>query len=557
MQGIIQYGNLPDFISGSMTLTQGISPSVATIETPPLPITLPPISELRISFGGTVIRFPGAALDKIEPVGDSEGRVRVKITILDRRWIWRETGAISGFYNLDTFAVRDALNGQTAKPNVKTLRELMELCLDALDEPDYIISPFINGGDDSYPAVEWDYQRPAEALADLCDRSNNIVTLGLDNRIRIFARGQGEQLPTANLIESQTSTDAPEAPQSIVIVGAKDKYQFDLILDPVGRELDGTVKPINELSYAPRINGQPDWSENDYELHSRVPSRFRQLAKETVWKWYRVRLGFTLHGGEGITVNDLSEITPLLDFQVETYENDEGRVVPRPAWVFGKYSPLRAKLLNDDPPQQRLSNQPESLYIGSFSIDAERGIVVFSEPIVWLTKTKQGGFGPTQRGLFAYAPDIRLRIALNYNPKGYEGWKRTEYFKDEQPNGATTSTVNSWVRYIIDETIERNVYYDFENNKLEDNKQANETKARKVFDTAVAEYRAFDTAASATYAGILAVPCDGAISQVTWDIGESGARTRISRNREETFITPSYAERRTFERIDAQLRRKQ
>jgi hypothetical protein len=111
------------------------------------------------------------------------------------------------------------------------------------------------------------------------------------------------------------------------------------------------------------------------------------------------------------------------------------------------------------------------------------------------------------------------------------------------------------VRYIIDETIERNVYVDFENNRTEDNKTENEAKARKVYNTAVGEYASFDRAASATYAGIVPVACDGAISQVTWEISEGGAKTRISRNREETFVTASYSERRLFERIDAQLRR--
>ena len=555
MQGIIQYGNLPDFISASFTLTQGISPSVATIETPPLTSTLPAIAEMRILFGGTLLRFPGCALDKIEPIGDGEGRVRWRVSILDRRWIWRETGRISGIYNTDPLKVKAAIAGQDGGETVKTLRELLELCLDALDEPDYIISPLLSGGETTFPSVEWDYNRPAEALADLCDRSNNVVTLGLDNRIRVFPKGQGEQLPSENLIESQISADAPEAPQSIIVVGARDKYQFDFILDPVGRELDGTVKPINELSFAPEVDGQPDWSENDYFLMNKVPEQFRPLAFETVWKWYKIRPDFALP--DGTQVDDIKEVLPLLGQQVETYENDEGDEVPRQPWVYGVYSPLRARIKAAvDEPQERLTNQPKSIYTGGFSVDAERGIVMFSEPVLRITKEKESGTAPGVGSMFNYPAQIRLRIAINYNPKGFEGWQRAEYFANQQPTGATTSTVNSWVRYILDETIERNVYYDFEASQLRDNKTENEAKAQKVWDTAVAEYASLTNASSASYAGIVPIGCDGAITQVTWDIGESGAKTRISRNREETFITPSYSERRMFERLESQLLRR-
>ena len=41
---------------------------------------------------------------------------------------------------------------------------------------------------------------------------------------------------------------------------------------------------------------------------------------------------------------------------------------------------------------------------------------------------------------------------------------------------------------------------------------------------------------------------------MTWSVGENGfATTRASRNREEPLATPSYAERRLYERIRASL----
>lgn len=532
-----------------MTLTQGVSPSVCTLELPPLKQTIPPVGPLTFTYGvGVSMFFPDCAIDKIEPVGDSSGRVTWRLTILDRRWIWRETGALSGKYN----TTRDRVAAGQGSPAVKTLRELMQICLDEMGETSAIIDGRINQGDTYYPEVDWDYARPAEALADLCDRSNNIVTLGLDNRVRVFPRGTGQELPRVKVIESQTTIDPPEAPARVVIVGAPDQWQADLILDPVGQDVDGTIKPIDELSYAPTVEGAVDWSENDFELHSRVEAKFRPLAKQSVWKWYRVRPGLTLPGNNAPEVTELQEILPLLTQQVETYENEDGITVPRPAWVFGKYSPLEDRLAPKDEVEPKISNQPDGLYTGPFDIDAERGIVKFQSPVVVLEKTKRGGGGSTAAGLYAYPPDIRLRVAVNYNEEGYKGVTRTRYFDDRQ---AGESSLSQWTRYVLDESLQRGIYYDNEAGQLVDNRDSLEQFAALAWQTVISEYLSQSRAESTSYAGLLPIQCDGAIAQVSWTIGADGkAKTRASRNREELFITSSYRERRLAEKISEQLR---
>lgn len=532
-----------------MTLTQGVSPSVCTIEVPPLKYNLPSVASLLWSYGGGVgILFPDCAIDKIEPRGDSSGRVTWRITILDRRWIWRETGAISGRYNTE----RDRVAAGQGGPAVKTLRELMRLCLDAMGEQGAIVSGDINQGDTFYPEVDWDFTRPAEALADLCDRSNNIVTLGLDNRVRIFARGTGANLPTAKLIETQTTIDPPEAPAKVVVVGAPDQWQADFILDPVGQDVDGTIKPIDELSYAPQVDGAVDWSENDFELHSRVEAKFRPLAKGTVWKWYRIRPGIVLPGDEQIQINDLREILPLLNQQVETYENEDGVRVARPPWVFGKFSPLEDRLASKDEVEPRISNQPDGLYTGPFDVDLERGIVKFQSPVVLLEKTKRSGSDSTASGLYAYPPDIRLRIAVNYREDVYKGIRRTKYFDDRT---AGSSNLDQWTRFVLDESLTRGIYFDAEAGELVDNRDQLEPQALLAWQTVISEYQSQSRAESSSYAGLVQIPCDGAIAQVTWQIGNDGkVTTRASRNREELFITASYRERRLAEKISEQLR---
>lgn len=39
--------------------------------------------------------------------------------------------------------------------------------------------------------------------------------------------------------------------EKILIVGAAERYRIDLVLEPVGMDFDGAIKPIGELSFDP------------------------------------------------------------------------------------------------------------------------------------------------------------------------------------------------------------------------------------------------------------------------------------------------------------------
>lgn len=60
---------------------------------------------------------------------------------------------------------------------------------------------------------------------------------------------------------------------------------------------------------------------------------------------------------------------------------------------------------------------------------------------------------------------------------------------------------------------------------------------------------------SRTYAGLLRVPLDGAIQQVSWSVGPSGATTQVSRNSEHEYRLPSYQQRLQAQRTAAALDR--
>ncbi len=62
---------------------------------------------------------------------------------------------------------------------------------------------------------------------------------------------------------------------------------------------------------------------------------------------------------------------------------------------------------------------------------------------------------------------------------------------------------------------------------------------------------------SRSYDGLWLIVLDGAISQVTWDVGGNGATTQASRNSEHNYYVPTYPERIRVEYLDAARREDQ
>ena len=558
MQGLVTFGGLQDFVSAQMTLTQGVDPSVCTIDVAPFSRALPPVGLMTWRYGGVVLRFPYSRLDKIEPIGDGQGRVLWRLTIMDRRWIWRTTGSISGRYN-----TRDQRRNEEKNPaGVRTLVNLIKDCLAALGEVNYDLRGLDKQAAKDTPEVDWDYARPADALADLCDRTGHVVTLGLDNRVHIMRKGLGNPLPKGPLVvESQLSLDPPEAPAAVVVVGSANRYQVDLQLEAIGKEIDGTVKRINDLSYTPVVNNKRTWALTDYEFLPDVDAKWREIATESVWRWYRVKdfrkppygAGpYKLPGGKDAPVlKSLDDILPLLPVQCETYENTEGELEFRPPWVWGKFSPLEDDFREEDEAEKKLRNKPKGLYTGSFNLEHATGIVRFANPVLRLEVLKN------QR-MIAKPADIKLRVAVEYNQGGHKGPLRTEYYKKRKvARGRQQRAPRQWTEYVVADKILRRIWIDGETGQVRDTFKENAQRALYPWLTVVQRYREVDFAASTSYAGLLPIACDGAITQVTWTIGEDGAtRTRASRNREESIIAPTYAERRMYQRVEEALRRR-
>lgn len=537
MQGVASFSGLDvrKVLSCTFTFGQGISPSTCSMTIAPESSRIAYDGVLTFAYGPTRITFQDARIDRIDRFIGTDGHEVWQVSILDRRWKWKDRcGVLSGFYNVR----RD--ESYILPHTVKQPAELAKLCLDAAGERGYDVSALPKG---VFPEVAWEYENPMEALARLCDSLGCRVSLSaVNNRVKVVKLGQGRGVSAnGQTLEGDISFDPPEAPDAIVIVSARNRYQAELDLIPLGLDLDGKILPIDKLSYAPKVNGKVDWKYADVENFQNVPFaslKARGLAQQSVFRWYGFKTPIQLPGVKE-KITDVTRILPLESTQIETDQREDKSREPRPPWVFGRFwdgsESYDTRLTKFGPPED---DNWQGLYTKGFVIDAEAGIVKFSEP-VFLAKTVA-----TETGLLVYPPELKLRIACGLRDKDTRAWLRTEF---RRKAGGKPAKGEKFVKY---EDVVREIYYKSTPPKgVRDNLKDCQKTANYYLAAEEAKYQT-GLAGGLVQAGFVPVDLDGVVQQVTWTVtGEGRATTKISVNREDTLVVPSYAERRLFESL--------
>lgn len=514
-------------LRGDYTLSAGISPSTAALEVAPQAEPFAESGPLQITFGRTRITFPDCRIaDAFIPTGSS-GTI-ITLTVLDRRWKWA-FGQISGIYNARL------ASGKIQDGTEKTPRELAKLLLDAMGERGYTVAEL---PDESRPETNWTHDNPASLLAELCDSLGCRIVLGLDNRVSIRRVGYGRQLPQYQTRQTNGhGVDPPERPDSLLIVASPTRFETKFRLEAVGQDRDGTISPIDDLTYSP----SGGWAEQHPELLSGVTSQQdRETALRTVFRWYRIQSTaesiapgtWTIPGLPAGKVKHSWQVLPLESARVKEQPDAEGARSPLPATVEGLYW--------SDAPDYEIPNAVGSGLVGrpvrlSFSVDIARGIVMFSEPIYSLTDTQQ-------------TEPAELYLTIGHSVKD-EKTRQFERFTQERK--LPGRRYNTGPRVIRRDDLARTVEGVYTSSpKTATTVTTNDTELKReadyYLDAATAEYRGTETN-QITYAGIEAIEPDGAIQQVSWSVGEAGATTTASRNTESSLVVPSYAERRRQE----------
>lgn len=330
--GSVFYPGIQKIVSASYTRTYGISPDVCQIDMGPQPLDPKVVNYTAIEPEGYLI----FQFDTVKVNTDSFGRnttinktvqilmqsccadrasVRRSdtsenwlIPIFDRRWKW-QFGSFSGHWNIKK-------NGFIEKRKEKTVRELADMCLDAMGEIKYetkLLDQLEKEKKLPYrklvrPEIHWDRIPPAQALDDLLTLLGYRICLGWDDIVRVEKQGEGALLPTKDIMTSGFEINLPEIPNSISVLGGHTMHEALWDLEAVGLDIDGEWRPIDHLSYRPQdgwesskplslpgIQQKADEVEDNLtpkDPEYRKRKEQYRLAKDKVFRSYRLKYPF-------------------------------------------------------------------------------------------------------------------------------------------------------------------------------------------------------------------------------------------------------------------------
>ena len=547
--GRVSYGSMVGVSQMSYTRSRGIQPGVIQFSVPELPTVPDGVAPVFFTDGTRQFVIADCLLQSVDI--DYSNGVNFVLTLLDYRWKWKY-GQISGSYNT-------VIGGTIQTRTRKTPRELATLCLIEMGVKKYDVKALPN---DPRPEVTWDLDNPAVALESLCSALGCIVCPQLNGDVLICKQGVGKRLPAMKGAELKESIKIEQVPDDIYISAEPTLWEVSLELgDPVGLETDGRIVPIDQLSYTPKdAYGVKSWKTEDPGSFVNVELKYRPLALQSVWKWYRVKVPISL---PGLILPDNVESTITNPAQIffgdsclykETLlgekKEDERR---KDTFAYGKYYDRQEKGDNN---VEKFSHdfmkvtaadkvKSELIYKGSFSIDKDKILFMFSDA-VFLYESKGDD-------IVFVKPDLRVRTAIGFKRPDSDAKYREVY---KQPTKRKNNTKPMWVRR---SDVRRELIIDAKTGSpyqglLGDNK---ETVIKQLETYAAYELQKIspNTPQQGDYSGFIDIELDGTIEQVTYSIDGAGfTTTTASYGTEHSLIVPTFDERKRMDKLNTYLK---
>lgn len=607
-EAIVTYPGLDHIISFNYTRGHGISPGFISIVCTPQANWPQRQGTVALQYDDFELLLPDCVADNLSFTFDASGQLW-NLMILDRRWKWRY-GTIDGRYNvrLPNGPV-DKLDPRTEK----TPRELIGLLLEAMGETNIIIGRLPVK---LRPTVMWDHANPAQELANLCDQFGMSIVLRNDNYVGIFPKGYGNsdgtlrtELPETAVIADSGTVDPPELPSKVTFVCGPSRFQVDYPLDCVNDDIDGLVKPINQLSYAPYGSEGVDWSLGDIIEFKNIAlfnpadangqqwynyASPRELCKQGMYRKYRIRVKYqsgsdneagpiSVEGYDGDPIEDIRQVLPMGSELIEpTFDPVSGWYRPLNCIVWGIHAPGQSirnsyELTGldgdpNDPPDDVMTYEHVPMIYQArdattgqlipnfdatvippekYSVDPDTGIITFSERVYrtgfWDTLTERKRLRAI---LFA-----RCTITIADKDTLIPIREEIEFPINDIAGFENVEDLGTDELIIRDDDIFLRVEptYDPEKphqslNAPLDNRDFIEEYAR---ERVTAEMRKYQTLGprAATYAGWVPFDSAGDVMQVNYNLSAAGAFTSVSLNGEIAALTISYSERRFLEKI--------
>jgi hypothetical protein len=341
--------------------------------------------------------------------------------------------------------------------------------------------------------------------------------------------GQGADLPATGTERTRNfGIDPPTRPDSLLLVCGPTRFETMFRLEAVGQEPTGEIRRINDLSYAPAAG----WNNEAWLGFANVPdASSRAKARQTVYRWYRLKCTapsntaeqFQIAGYDG-SVTELRQLLPLERNRLVTYSDADGAPRPEPPDISGIFWD-RSLDANNVPTRRR--------YRGAFTLDTERGIVKFVEPVMQVNPGSSAGF-------------IEAELYLTVAHSVQETATR-QPVRCVSERGLAGESLGTGPQVLRREDLALAIItnYDTGNNPTGTTDNSGELEAEIEAQLDAAE-GAYETRLTdfVEYAGIVPINPDGAIAQVQWSAGAAGAVTRAGRNTEFSLAVPPYASRR-------------
>jgi hypothetical protein len=472
----------------------------------------------------------------------------VTLQIADRRWMWA-FGHITGSYNvidrnIDLSAVAPGeytvaggpfANG-TYRPAVLLVRD----CLRAMGENTALIAEVPGAA----PPVNWEFANPANELESVCG------PLGLRlcyqptlDGAAVVQLGVGGKLPDLPSPSIGGGFDVPGRPSAIEFFGGPTQFNDILMLEPVGLEADGEIRPIEQLTFKPANGWERDnphfWQNVRATARLTKPEAIR-LAQQHVYRTFRVKMVDAQTGkvpgptvpGYG-RVNEREQIV-LLPEQYQDV-NARGSRYSLPPDVFGSINVSASPDLIASGTALTNGNTGEDTPLKLRpQIDTEHGLVTFDR--LMYRRVDRANAAPVLRLRTSF--QIRSVVGRQFNRLFLSAALPGVGFATGCPSEAV---YRPDLIYMI-ETSRRPSTWAIQ--RVRNNGADVLPAANYYLNAAVAKYDP-KVRYDREYAGVVPISPDGLIHQVTWTVGNGApATTRVSVNGEHATYLPSYPEKR-------------
>lgn len=562
------------FISANYTCSHGITPSIATLRIPVQNLdAIAPIGDLTISDGVSSLFLRSARLSRFTVV--REGGYSVVMAIEDCRWRWR-FGSISGHYN-----ERDD-HGRVKERTAKHPRDLIRLLWRAIPKPPRKLAVRglrVPNKPSAWPEVRWQSANPSRALASLADQFGmRVVYQPNADTLLITSLGVGARPINQDWTQRSFGATLTAGPDRITAVTEANYLTQAFALEAVGLDVDGKLRPLEDLTYRP-ANGwttanPPEWPTVVRNIQREIAAgvinkdaktdlAVRALARESVYRYYRIKLCSPMDGNKPLTVEGIGQVQHLDQILLENGIMDPTRkantVSILPPQMYGSY-------YAGGTAGGRNTAQDEAI-LTPFSIDAARRLVVFDRLVGRVNTTT------TVIPNINYAADAKDKIENTYVPAGSHRPSLpvmvvSARFRLPTTNDILTAFRTRKIRngdmeqIITPQGLRRVVTRDYEIGTWKISAEfTNDEQFVAEADYHIAGIlRQYEQPASEnmTFPGLLPIDPDGLMHQISWSVGGgSPIATSVSISGEHSTVIDPYPIRRRTEIVKELVERRE